>query len=982
MPPKISSLTTAFAELDLSFMMITETWIRNAKETERNIKDYADAESIGLVCKNRPTRGGGVCVAFDSRKCKLQRFPLPTSNFEVVCAAGKVSGFSRKLAVLVVYVPPKYTKTQVEQLREYIADGVEKIKRDLKDPYICVGGDMNNKEISEAFGDFEDIVELPNIPSRHGAPLDRCFTNFSSEIFSLTGHPPLQTLGGVASDHLVLSFNFKVQRKHHFQTSTHETRHFGEEGLLKFNGLLCATDWSVLDNLSASDMVVKFDETIKSYYDLCFPVKIIKVRDTDLPWVSKRIKRAIRRKKRKYKVQGSSTEWKEMEREVRKDINDNRVRHLEKVKKKILDGGTARGYYSTIKMLHDTEPKAKWSPNEIFPGESDQLVAEKCADFFNAISSEFNQIDCPNPDDLTQKLPPPEVYQIAGRLRCMKKKRSRIPGDIDPKVVNYCADGLAVGLHKIFAAAFETCEWPGSWKDEMVTIIPKGASPSSLSETRNISCTPLFSKLMESFLLERLRKDVKLSSTQFGGVKGLRVDHFLVETWDEVLRAVDKGGLAVNLTSIDFQKAFNRMDHATCLERLRIKGAHPHLVKMVAAFLFNRTMSVRNGSASSEKRIVNGGAPQGSILGPYLFCTATERLAETVINTDYQETQETQEGVLPDPFVNVSGDSASSPTPVVGSPGSVNSSEAEWAAVEADFNFFRPRRANELDDTILSVIPDRDDDDEILDSDPTVKAYIDDFNIIEVIPVARGTRHITTNRTKIRLFAEKSSKAFSGVSREAKAIKMLVNEKKTQLLCIDPNPSNHTSSFIQSEGVQVNSGESLKILGFIFGPKPSCRYQIDFLIAKYRTRLWSLRKFAAYGLEKSDLLAFYKVFMRPILEYTQVTYHSMITKEQSGLLERSQRRALRIIHGPTESYSSLLEENNMRRLSERREEAFRKFAKKSADNKLLNFKWFPLNYESDHITRNRNVYLEENARTEMLFKSPIFTMRRFLNSAD
>ena len=131
LPPKIHSLITAFSELDLSFMMVTETWIKNTKETTRNMKDLADAENIELICKNRPTRGGGVCIAYDNKKCKLARFPLPTSSFEVVCAVGKVVGFSKKIAIIAVYIPPKYTLQQVGALCDYISDSIEKVKRDL-----------------------------------------------------------------------------------------------------------------------------------------------------------------------------------------------------------------------------------------------------------------------------------------------------------------------------------------------------------------------------------------------------------------------------------------------------------------------------------------------------------------------------------------------------------------------------------------------------------------------------------------------------------------------------------------------------------------------------------------------------------------------------------------------------------------------------------------------------------------------------------
>ena len=91
---------------------------------------------------------------------------------------------------------------------------------------------------------------------------------------------------------------------------------------------------------------------------------------------------------------------------------------------------------------------------------------------------------------------------------------------------------------------------------ETVTVIPKNSAPSQLSELRNLSCTPLFSKVLESFLLSRLKDEIKLSVNQYGGIKGCSTDHFLIDTWNTILNSLDDGVSAANLISVDFKKAF------------------------------------------------------------------------------------------------------------------------------------------------------------------------------------------------------------------------------------------------------------------------------------------------------------------------------------------------------------------------------------------------------------------------------------------
>ena len=58
------------------------------------------------------------------------------------------------------------------------------------------------------------------------------------------------------------------------------------------------------------------------------------------------------------------------------------------------------------------------------------------------------------------------------------------------------------GTAQIFNEIVKTLLWPLKWKTDYVTIIPKKSKPQEIGDLRNISCTKLFSKIMESFVLE------------------------------------------------------------------------------------------------------------------------------------------------------------------------------------------------------------------------------------------------------------------------------------------------------------------------------------------------------------------------------------------------------------------------------------------------------------------------------------------------
>ena len=70
---------------------------------------------------------------------------------------------------------------------------------------------------------------------------------------------------------------------------------------------------------------------------------------------------------------------------------------------------------------------------------------------------------------------------------------------------------------------------------------------------------------------------------------------------------------------LDFQKAFDTVDHSILLDKL-----HCYVISGIAnqwffSYLSNRQQSVVYNGYKSELKVINWDVPQGSILGPLLF---------------------------------------------------------------------------------------------------------------------------------------------------------------------------------------------------------------------------------------------------------------------------------------------------------------------------------------------------------------------------
>ena len=349
-------------------------------------------------------------------------------------------------------------------------------------------------------------------------------------------------------------------------------------------------DWDSV--LSAGDPNAKakaYQETAVGAVDTFFPLRTVRRKSTDPIWLDKKTKKMIQDRKRLYVEEGGRTAvWKEEKKRTDEAVKKRKRGLLDIQIEKLLDGDASRHFYRHVKS--------------------------------------FGQAEKPKLFDVRDLMP--KNHSVASRIRRFKKPRSTVPVDIFPHLVTQFADFLAIPLADIYNSITASKEWPVCWKKEFVTVIPKKSNPESLADLRNISCTLLESKIYESYVLDWMKLEVNLRSNQYGGVKGLGTDHLLVNLWQRVLENAEDYRAGTVITSIDYSRAFNRMGYQECLKALARNGASSPIIELIATFLTDRTMTVKVGQTQSAPRKVNGGCPQGSILGVFLFNSTIDDLEE------------------------------------------------------------------------------------------------------------------------------------------------------------------------------------------------------------------------------------------------------------------------------------------------------------------------------------------------------------------
>ena len=173
-------------------------------------------------------------------------------------------------------------------------------------------------------------------------------------------------------------------------------------------------------------------------------------------------------------------------------------------------------------------------------------------------------------------------------------------------------------------------------------------------------------------------------------------------------------------------------------------------------------------------------------------------------------------------------------------------------------------------------------------------------------------------RIKVKL-ALNTQNCFRSISYNVGKLGMVVNSKKTGLLCVSDSLSYKAEAYIlDGDGDRIDSVDSLKVLGFTFSAKPSVGKHVESVVKRMRQPTWALRHLTKTGFNTGELVQVYNSLVLPIADYCAPAYHSLTMDIHNQLLERAQVGALHALYGYGRSARQLQQEAGVLTLRERR----------------------------------------------------------------
>ena len=163
--------------------------------------------------------------------------------------------------------------------------------------------------------------------------------------------------------------------------------------------------------------------------------------------------------------------------------------------------------------------------------------------------------------------------------------------------------------------------FPDKLKIGKVIPVFKNGKVDDITNYRPISVLPLFSKIFEKCLYNRLHNFLSscniLSNNQYGFRMGHSASMALLDFIDKVSTAIDSKEYMIGF--LDLSKAFDTLDHSILLRKLYDYGIRGVVWQLFKNYLSNRSQFVSIDNHNSSFKSIRCGVPQGSILGPLLF---------------------------------------------------------------------------------------------------------------------------------------------------------------------------------------------------------------------------------------------------------------------------------------------------------------------------------------------------------------------------
>ena len=654
----IDELRTVLLLLNYQFDIIAISESKLKKGVAPTVNIEIDGYASPMSCPSEACKGGVLLYVING----INAIPRPDleiyspKNLESIFVE-IVNNSSQNDLIGVIYKHPLLDKKSFNEI--YLQSLLENLSKENK-KNILIAGDFNmNLLNADSDNDVYEYLEtmtsnflLPSIslPTRIQGNSETLIDN----IFSNSINPDIISgnLNIGISDHLPSFIMVPNSNQNHLPKKhnifTRDTKNLNPESLL---GDFTNINWHKelqLEKLDSNLSSQLFHGISNQIIDKHAPLRKLNKKEFKQrykPWISLGIRKSIERKNKlfnKYiKTKDSYikstlySEYKLLRNQINNIISDSRKQYY--INYFQGNSSNLRKVWQGIKEIINIKSKNHAVPSCIVQDNqtlSDpKVIANKFNQYFSTIADSIlderkYEGKKSFKDFLSNPMPnsfvfiPAEEDEIQSIICQIKKSKATGPNSIQTNILHLIREVISKPLCLLINLSFSTGVHPELLKIANTIPVFKKGSRLTLSNYRPISLLSNINKIFEKVIFSRVYKYLEfydcLYEKQFGFRKKHSTSHALISITEQIREALDNNKIAVGIF-VDFQKAFDTVNHDILLSKLDHYGLRGNINNWFKSYLTGRKQYVSINGFKSDESVLNHGVPQGSVLGPLLF---------------------------------------------------------------------------------------------------------------------------------------------------------------------------------------------------------------------------------------------------------------------------------------------------------------------------------------------------------------------------